>query len=211
MWDLDVPVEFHPSNIGTLVAMLGLYVHRILEVVKGDRARAKAFLQSLLVSRYDSRKSVHSRSSSSSTPKDYDERKMDDASAEHALHEEYLRRVERESPSFVAQAGTDAVDVYRLFQERCPHKTRISRDIELRFDRAARAVRDVLSSARARASLDDGETPRWIRGAEDIFLAHYLEDVSSQAVGFSHVRSFYEMCVAAGAEPDGGVFGRNEL
>ena len=212
MWDLDVPVEFHPSNIGTLVAMLGLYVHRILEVVKGDRARAKAFLQSLLVSRYDSRKSVQSRSSSSSTPKDDDddERKMDDASAEHALHEEYLRRVERESPSFVGQAGTDAVDVDRLFQERCPHKTRISRDIELRFDRAARAVRDVLSSARARASLDDGETPRWIRGAEDIFLAHYLEDVSSQAVGFSHVRSFFEMCVAAGAEPE-GVFGKKEL
>ena len=64
---------------------------------------------------------------------------------------------------------------------------------ESRYETNANRIATIFREA-TRESEDRGRV-RWVRGAIEIYLAHYLEDLISQVVGFQYVNYFFRQCL----------------
>eukprot|EP00940_MAST-03C_sp_MAST-3C-sp2_P001074 g1074.t1 len=191
LWDANLPLALDFEDVGALVVELGAYVYTIIDTVLSSTTgeSPKHFLRSLLGSRYAAESEVEGDAARS--------RRMHKDSMESALHEAYIRRVERDSPSFVARAGFGE-SASRHIAQWCDASVMRSANTIRRHLRSATSARDLLLNATravAASSSPGRDASAWTTGAIEIYLAHYLEDVSSQAVGFSNVAQFLAECV----------------
>ena len=171
IWNEDVPSDLKTNDdndVTNLIRRLASYVKNIVIAVLGN----SEFLETVWRTRYDATSS----------------REMNEKSAEYLQHQEYIKRVDEDSPSFLTQHGISnpesALDVA------CSSMIRPESRYETNANRIAAIFREA-----TRQSEDRGRV-RWVRGgATEIYLAHYLEDLISQVVGFQYVNYFFRQCL----------------
>jgi len=170
IWNEDVPSDLktNDDDVTNLIRRLASYVKTIVIAVLGN----SGFLETVWRTRYDTTSS----------------REMNEKSAEYVQHQEYIKRVDKDSPSFLTQHGISnpesALDVA------CSSMIRPVSRYETNANRIAAIFREA-----TRQSEDRGRV-RWVRGgATEIYLAHYLEDLISQVVGFQYVNYFFRQCL----------------
>jgi len=183
VWNQDVPLDFKTENVNDLVTKIASYVKNIAtDVLSND---STTFFETVWRKRYNTKSS----------------REMNQESAEYIQHHEYIKRVETNSPSFFVQSGIS--DPESTLRDVCRSSSSTTRPQQKTYEEHASRVGAIFREA-TRQNEMRGRVG-WIRGATEIYLAHYLEDLISQVVGFQNVNYFYRECLLAGGGSGEGI------
>ena len=170
-WNEDVPEDLKQTDdVMNLIKRLASYVRNIVIAVLGEKDDI-TFLETVWRTRYD----VSSR------------REMNKNSAEYIQHQEYMKRVDADSPSFMKKHGIS--NPRSALKIACSAPTQP----KLRYETNANHIGTIFVEA-TRKSEERGRVG-WVRGATEIYLAHYVEDLISQVVGFENVKHFFRECL----------------